>query len=45
MFDNKVPLEEDTLKKVYTQLISALNDMRVQKSTDATLLLIGMENL
>jgi hypothetical protein len=37
MFDNKVPLGEDTFKKVYTQLISALNDVRVQKSTNSTL--------
>ncbi len=37
MFDNKVPLGMDTLKKVYTQLISALNDVRVQKSTNSTL--------
>ncbi len=34
MFDNEVPLGMDTLKKVYTQLISALNDVRVQKSTN-----------
>jgi hypothetical protein len=27
----------DTLKRVYTQLISALNDVRVQKSTNSTL--------
>ena len=37
MFDNEVPLEMDTFKKVYTQLISALNDVRVQKSTNSTL--------
>jgi hypothetical protein len=37
MFDNEVPLGMDTLKKVYTQLISALNDVRVQKSTNKTL--------
>ncbi len=37
MFDNEVPLGMDTLKKVYTQLISALNDVRVQKSTNSTL--------
>jgi hypothetical protein len=30
MFDNEVPLGMDTLKKVYTQLISAMNDVRVQ---------------
>ncbi len=27
----------DTLKKVYTNLISALNDVRIQKSTNSTL--------
>jgi hypothetical protein len=37
IFDNKVPLGEDTCKKVYTQLISALNDVRIQKSTNSTL--------
>jgi hypothetical protein len=37
MFDNEVPLGMDTLKKVYTQMISALNDVRVQKSTNSTL--------
>ncbi len=37
MFDKEVPLGMDTLKKVYTQLISALNDVRVQKSTNSTL--------
>jgi hypothetical protein len=37
MFDNEVPLGMDTLKKVHTQLISALNDVRVQKSTNSTL--------
>ena len=37
MFDNEVPLGMDTLKKVYTQLISALNDVRVQKSMNSTL--------
>jgi hypothetical protein len=36
-FDNKVPLGDNTLKKVYTQLITALNDVRVQKSTNSTL--------
>ena len=50
MFDNEVPLGEDTLKKVlYTELISALNDVRIQKSTNSTLsalsLHCGMENL
>ncbi len=37
MFHNEVPLGEDTLKKVYTQLISALHDVRIQKSTNSTL--------
>jgi hypothetical protein len=37
MFDNKVPLGEDTFKKVHTQLIGALNVVRVQKSTNSTL--------
>jgi hypothetical protein len=35
MFDNEAPLGMDTLKKVYTQLISALNDVRIQKSTNS----------
>jgi hypothetical protein len=37
MFDNEVPLGEDTFKKVYTQLIRALNDIRIQKNTNSTL--------
>ena len=37
MFDNEDPLGVDTLRKVYTQLISALNDVRAQKSTNSTL--------
>jgi hypothetical protein len=37
MFDNEVPIREDTFKKVYTQLIRALNDVRIQKSTNSTL--------
>jgi hypothetical protein len=37
MFDNEVPLGMYTLKKVYTQLICALNDVRVQKITNSTL--------
>jgi hypothetical protein len=37
MFDSEVPLGGDTLKKVYTQLIKALNDVRIQKSTNSTL--------
>ncbi len=37
MFDNEVPSGMDTLEKVYTQLISALNDVRTQKRTNSTL--------
>ncbi len=37
MFDNEVFLGEGTFKKVYTQLIKALNDVRIQKSTKSTL--------
>jgi hypothetical protein len=37
MFDNEVPLGEDTFKKVYTQLIKVLIDVRIQKSTNSTL--------
>jgi hypothetical protein len=37
MFGNEVPLGMVTLKKVYTQLISALNDVRIQKSKNSTL--------
>ncbi len=37
MFDNEVPLGGYTFKKVNTQLISALNDARIQKSTHLTL--------
>jgi hypothetical protein len=37
MFDNEVPLGIDILKKVYTQLISALNDVRIQKNTNSTI--------
>ncbi len=36
IFEYEVPLGMDTLKKVYTQLISALNDARIQKSTNST---------
>jgi hypothetical protein len=32
-----LPSGMDTLKKVYTQLISALNDVRIQKSTNSAL--------
>ncbi len=45
MFDNEVPVGMDTLKKVYTQLISALNDVRVQKVQIQPSLHWGMENL
>ncbi len=44
MFDNKVPIGEDTFKKVYTQLITALNDVRVQKVQIQLFLQFGMEN-
>ncbi len=37
MFDNEIPLGMNTLKKVCTQLISALKDVRIQKSTNSTL--------
>jgi hypothetical protein len=37
MYNNEVPLGIDTPKKVYTQLISALNDVRIQKRTNSTL--------
>ncbi len=37
VFGNDVPLGMDTLKQVYTQMISALNDVRVQKSRNSTL--------
>ncbi len=37
MFDNEISVGEDTLKKVYTQLIGALNDVKIQKSTNSTL--------
>jgi hypothetical protein len=33
----EVPLGDNTLKRVYTQLITALNDVRVQKRTNSTL--------
>jgi hypothetical protein len=37
LLDNKVPLEENILKKEYTQLIYVLNDVRVQKIMKSTL--------
>jgi hypothetical protein len=45
MFDNEVPLGEDTFKKVCTQLMSALNDVRVQKVQIQLFLQFGMKNL
>ncbi len=45
MFDNEVPLGKDTLEVVYTQLISALNDVRIQKIQIQSSLHCGMENL
>jgi hypothetical protein len=44
IFDNEVPLGMDALKMVYTQLISALNDVRVQKVQIQPYLHCGMEN-
>ncbi len=44
MFDNEVPLGMDTLMKVYTQLISALNDVRIKKVQIQPSLHCGMEN-
>ncbi len=37
MFDSKVPLRNENLKKVYSQLIIALNYVRVQKLIKSTL--------
>jgi hypothetical protein len=37
LFRSKVPIENDILKKVYSQLIIALNDVRVQKSMESSL--------
>ncbi len=31
MFDNDIVLEHDTLQKVYTKLVEALNEGRIQK--------------
>ena len=36
MFDNEIVLEHDTLQKVYTKLIEALNEVRIQKNTAST---------
>jgi hypothetical protein len=45
MLDNEVPLGEDTFKKMYTQLIKALNDVRIQKSTNSTLSAVWNEKI
>ncbi len=45
IFDNEVFWGHDTQKKVYTQLISALNEGWIQKSTVSTLSVLLMENL
>jgi hypothetical protein len=37
MFDYEVFLEHDTLQKVYTKLIEALNEVQIQKNTASTL--------
>ncbi len=37
MFNNEVLLKDDALNKVYTQLIMALNEVRIQKNTGSTL--------
>ncbi len=37
MFNNEVLLEHDTLQKVYTKLIEALNEVQIQKNTGSTL--------
>ena len=37
MFDNKVFLKNDTLQKVYTKLIEALNEVQTKKNTGSTL--------
>jgi hypothetical protein len=45
IFDSEVPLGDDTFKKVYPQLIKALNDVRIQKVQIQPSLQCGMENL
>ncbi len=37
MLDNEVLLEHDTLQKVNTKLIGALNEVQIQKNTGSTL--------
>jgi hypothetical protein len=32
MFDNEIVLEHDTLQKVYTKLIEALNEVQIKKN-------------
>ena len=44
MFDNEIVLEHDTLQKVYTKLIEALNKVRCQKKQVQPYLYCGMEN-
>ena len=44
MFDNEIVLEHDTLQKVYTKLIEALNEIRIQKKQVQLYLYCGMEN-
>jgi hypothetical protein len=45
MFDNEVVLEHDTLQKVYTKLIEALNEVQTKKIQVQPYLYCGMENL
>jgi hypothetical protein len=44
MFDNEVLLEHDALNKVYTQLMMALNEVRIKKTQVQPYLYCGMEN-
>jgi hypothetical protein len=45
MFDNEVPLGKDALKKMHTQLIGALNNVKIKKVQIQPSLQCGMENL
>ena len=45
MFDNEVVLKKDTLEKVYTKLIEALNEVLIQKIQVQPYLYYWMENL
>ncbi len=45
MFDNEVLLEHDTLQKVCTKLIEALNEVQIQKIQDQPYLYCGTGNL